>query len=70
MTISAFDKALHIYANVDVFEALACIRNYIRMCQEEPRKIGIYGGIIYVMKSNEQALFVYQTKTQYVVRQG
>lgn len=68
--MDVFDRRLSIYPGIDVFEALACIRNYIRTCQEEPRKIGIDGGIIYVMKSNEQALFVYQTKTQYVVRQG
>jgi hypothetical protein len=70
MLTNTSDKALHIYADVDIFEALACVGNYIKECQKEPRRIGVYGGIVYVMKATNNALFVYQTKTQYVVRQG
>lgn len=68
--MNTFDKRLSIYPDVDIFEALACVGNYISERKKEPREIGIAGGIVYVMKATNNALFVYQTKTQYVVRHG
>lgn len=68
--MDTFDKYLSIYPGINALEALACIRDHISECKKEPRRIGVDGGILYIMKSNGQVLFVYQTKTQYVVRQG
>lgn len=64
-----FDRQLRIEAGLDVYEALACIRNWIREDRNEARGDGYRGIIGYIMNSGN-SVWVYRTPTAYIARKN
>lgn len=69
-THTTFDRQLRIEAGVDVEEALICVRSWIREDAKEARGDGYRGLIGFVMKHSGNSIWVYRTKTAYIVRKN